>query len=234
MMVAVATDRVLGVDACRAGWIGIALAGDQVSGYVAHDLDELVAAVMTDGELAVVGIDMPIGLADNGRRQADVLARQGVGPLWPSVFITPVRAALAENDHARCSARNRELAGEGVSRQAFSLRDKLLELDQWVGQAPCRVVEVHPELSFAALAAQSLITRKSSWAGACQRRELLADVGVVIGGDLGEAGRRAAVDDVLDAAVCAWTARCVGAGLARSLPDPPEVFSDGWPCAIWV
>jgi predicted RNase H-like nuclease len=48
-------------------------------------------------------------------------------------FITPVRAALAEDDHARCGARNRELAGEAVSRQVFSLRAKLLELDRWVG-----------------------------------------------------------------------------------------------------
>lgn len=233
-MVGMATDRVLGVDVCRAGWVGIVLAGEQVSGYVSGGIDELVAAAMVDGELAVVGIDMPIGLPDNGRRQADVLARQRIGPLWSSVFMTPVRAALAEDDHARCSARNRELAGEGVSRQAFSLRAKLLELDRWVRRAPCRVVEVHPELSFAALAAEPLITRKASWAGARQRRQLLADVGVVISGDLGEAGRQAAVDDVLDAAVCAWTARRVAAGQARSLPDPPQVFSDGWPCAIWV
>src|SRR5882724_2817689 len=130
MMVSMATRRVLGVDACRVGWVGIVLSGEQLSGYVATDIDELVAAAMVDGELAVVGIDMPIGLPDQGRRRADVFARQGIGPLWSSVFITPVRAALGEDDHARCSARNRELAGEGVSRQAFSLRAKLLELDR--------------------------------------------------------------------------------------------------------
>jgi hypothetical protein len=31
MMVSMAADQVLGVDACRAGWVGIVLAGDQVS-----------------------------------------------------------------------------------------------------------------------------------------------------------------------------------------------------------
>jgi predicted RNase H-like nuclease len=40
------------------------------------------------------------------------------------------------------------------------------------------------------------------------------------------------VDDVLDA-VAAWTGRRILAGEAASLPDPPEVFSDGWPAAIW-
>lgn len=52
--------------------------------------------------------------------------------------------------------------------------------------------------------------------------------------DLGAAGEQARVDDVLDAAVVAWTAQRVAAGEARPLPDPPETFSDGIPCAIWV
>ncbi|MFI5068890.1 MAG: DUF429 domain-containing protein [Streptosporangiales bacterium] len=39
---------------------------------------------------------------------------------------------------------------------------------------------------------------------------------------------------MLDAAVVAWTARRVAAGAARSLPHPPERFSDGIPCAIWT
>jgi predicted RNase H-like nuclease len=229
-----AIDRVLGVDACRGGWVGIALAGGQVSGYVAATVAEVVAAAMADGELAVVGVDMPIGLADDGPRQADVLARQQIGSLRSSVFMTPVRAAMAEDDYGRCNARNREIVGEGVSRQAFSLRTKLLEVDQWVRSAACPVVEVHPEVSFAALATEPLTTRKHTWTGALMRRDLLADVGVVIRGDLGEAGRAAAVDDVLDAAVCAWTARRVAAGQARSLPDPAQVFSDGLPCAIWI
>jgi predicted RNase H-like nuclease len=43
-----------------------------------------------------------------------------------------------------------------------------------------------------------------------------------------------AVDDVLDAAAVAWTARRYVDGAARSLPDPPEAFADGWPAAIWV
>jgi predicted RNase H-like nuclease len=42
------------------------------------------------------------------------------------------------------------------------------------------------------------------------------------------------VDDVLDAAAAAWTALRVSQGAARCLPDPPETFSDGLPCAIWT
>jgi predicted RNase H-like nuclease len=56
---------------------------------------------------------------------------------------------------------------------------------------------------------------------------------VVLGDALGPADR-VPVDDVLDAAVAAWTARRVALGTARSLPSPPEDVGDGWPTAIWV
>jgi len=66
------------------------------------------------------------------------------------------------------------------------------------------------------------------------RRRLLATAGLRLCGDLGLAGLDVGVDDVLDAAVAAWTARRVLAGEAVSLPDPPERFGDGLPAAIWV
>jgi predicted RNase H-like nuclease len=99
---------------------------------------------------------------------------------------------------------------------------------------PARVVEAHPELSFAAMAGAPLRSRKITWAGAVQRRALLAQAGILLDGDLGLAGEQAGVDDVLDAAAAAWTARRVSQGVARCLPSPPEVFSDGIPAAIWT
>ncbi len=227
--------RVLGVDACRAGWVGIALPGDgEPAGYAAPFIRDLVAAAMADGPLDAIAIDMPIGLADAGRRQADVLARKALGRRWASIFVTPVREALGAGGYQAASAANRRLAGEGISRQAFALLAKVADVDRWIHAAPARAVEAHPELSFAALAGAPLSSRKSTWAGAAERRSLLARAGIVIPGDLGRAGAQAAVDDVLDAAAVAWTARRVAAGSAGSLPDPPERFGDGIPCAIWT
>jgi hypothetical protein len=68
--VAVADERVLGVDACRAGWLGIALGPGQVTAYTAARIDQLVAAVQTDGRVEVVAIDMPIGLSPMRDRAA--------------------------------------------------------------------------------------------------------------------------------------------------------------------
>ncbi|WP_218579486.1 DUF429 domain-containing protein [Phytohabitans houttuyneae] len=176
----------------------------------------------------------PIGLPDTGRRTADVLAYKLVGPRRASVFMTPVRAALEAGSHAAAVEVNRARAGEGFSAQMYGLRSKILEVDAWARDAGRRVVEVHPEVSFARLADSPLPDGKRTWAGVHHRRRLLADAGVEIADDLGEAGRQAAVDDVLDAGAAAWTAARVAEGTATPLPDPPVVYSDGWPTAIWV
>ncbi len=223
----------MGVDACKRGWIAIAVEGGSTGGYFAEDIQLLIARAEADGPLDVVAVDMPIGLPDRGHRRADVLARAAIGPLWSSVFITPVREALMAADHAAASAINPELTGQGISVQAFGLKPKLLQVEQWVRQTSVRVVEIHPEVCFARLAGASLTVRKSSWAGAERRRALLANADIRLAGDLGGAGAFTAVDDVLDAGAAAWAARQVLSGHAQPMPNPPEIFSDGWPCAIW-
>jgi predicted RNase H-like nuclease len=170
--------------------------------------------------LAVIAVDIPIGLPDTGRRQADILARKAVGPLWPSVFMTPVRPAMEAPDYATAADLSRRLAGEGISRQAFALQAKILQVDRWVRETPHRVVEVHPEASFAELAGAALQSRKSRWAGTVLRRRLLAGAGISLPDDLGPAAEKAAVDDVLDAAAAAWTAVRVLRG--QALSTPPE------------
>jgi predicted RNase H-like nuclease len=79
-----------------------------------------------------------------------------------------------------------------------------------------------------------LFESKATWAGVERRQELLAAANNRLAGDLGTTGRMARVDDVLDAAAAAWSARGVAAGDAVPLPNPPETYSDGLPCAIWV
>lgn len=164
------SQRVLGVDACRGGWVGIALQGERIDAYAAANIAELVESADADGQVAVVAIDIPIGLPDDGPRLADDLARRAVGPLWSSVFITPVRAALETDTHADAVRVNREQTGKGVSAQAFALRRKLFEVEEWVRRTPRpatpQVIEVHPEVSFAQLAGAPLTVRKSTWAGA--------------------------------------------------------------------
>lgn len=223
--------RVLGVDACRSGWVGIT---SDLRGYQGVTIDALVAAAESDGEVAVVGIDIPIGLPTTGRREADVSARRTVGERWRSVFLTPIRAALEAPTYAEANALARQVIGKGISRQAYGLRTKILEVDAWLRTAERTVIEVHPEVSFRCLKGKPLPHPKSTWAGIEERRGLLRDVGIELPADLGEAGARAAVDDVLDAAAVSWTADRYAAGRATSLPEVPEQYDDGPAAAIWV
>jgi predicted RNase H-like nuclease len=225
---------VLGVDAYKAGWVGVVVGEAPARAYVAPSIDILVSLACESCDVTAVAIDIPIGLPDHGRREADMLAKVAIGPLRSSVFMTPVRAALMAHDHATAVVINRQITGEGISIQAFGLKTKLLEVEAWVMRTRHRVIEVHPEVSFARLAGRPLTVRKSTWAGMHHRRKLLLEAGIQLENDFGMAGATAGVDDVLDAAVAAWTARRYVTGQARPLPDPPEIFNDGLPAAIWA
>jgi predicted RNase H-like nuclease len=236
------SDPVLGVDACKGGWVGVTLREGSFAGaYSAPTIAELTVAATAGGggeagpgsPLRVIGIDMAVGLADTTVRQADLLARTRVGRLASSVFVIPVRAAVELADFADAVACQRRLTGAGISIQAHGLRVKLLEVDAWVRAGTAsRVVEIHPEVAFAALNQAPLTLNKRAWGGMTQRRRLLADAGIEIPDDLGPVGR-VGIDDVLDAAAVAWSAGRVANGQARCLPDPPERFSDGLDAAVW-
>jgi predicted RNase H-like nuclease len=219
--------------------VGVAWGGgEQLWTYLAPTVSALVAVCEADGPVAVVGVDVPIGLLEWGARDADTLAAQRLhGSRRASVFAMPVRAALGAPDRAAADAVNRAAGGSGVSVQAYGLGGRVLEVDGWLraevaGNRP-PVYEVHPEVTFGQMAGRPLVDSKRTWAGAEQRRMLLAREGLFLAGTLGDAGR-AAVDDVLDAAACAWTAARIVAGDATSLPDPPQPTPDGLAAAIWV
>ena len=97
-----------------------------------------------------------------------------------------------------------ELAAKPLLADAFAERDK-------------RIVEVHPEVSFAELAAAVLPHSKRTSEGLAERRQLLASAGI-------EVPEAPAVPeaDLLDAAVAAWTARRYHRGEARPLPERHE------------
>jgi predicted RNase H-like nuclease len=177
---------------------------------------------------------MPVGLSESGTRAADLAARALLGRRRATVFLTPVRQATLASTYAEASAANRAVTGQGLSRQAWSLVAKVAEVDAWQEGSGDRAFEVHPEVAFQTLAGAPLAFGKRTWAGVAERHRLLADAGIVLAHDLGPAGAQAGVDDVLDAAVVAWSARRIASGAARCWPDPPERDRAGRPVAIWA
>ncbi len=221
---------VLGVDGCRGGWVGVRLGDPVPTAYVAPTIAGLVDAAGPG--LECVGIDMPIGLPDDGPRAAEGLVRGLLGSRRSTVFSTLVREAYGAPSYAEGQVAQRAATGTGFSQQSWGLRHKILEVDAWVrGGVPVRVVEVHPETSFAVLLGEPVAEGKKTPEGRQARRTALRDAGIEPPerprGGVGE-------DDLLDACAVAWTAARVVRGEARSHPEVPETFSDGWPAAIWA
>lgn len=158
----------VGVDACKKGWITVALrTGTEVQAHLLESIEDLGEAI-PDAE--VVAIDIPIGLPNEGRRAADIEAKKVLGPRSNSVFFTPVRAALEARDHLTGTRLSLKLTGRGISQQAFALRSKIFEVERWLPKAPCPVWEVHPEVSFRFLIGTKATASKKTWAGMVERR----------------------------------------------------------------
>jgi predicted RNase H-like nuclease len=226
-------DRMLavtGVDGCARGWVavtlGVARAEVVSSVTVAATLDGLPLA-------GVTGIDMPLGLLGDGWRDADLLARRALGRRGVTVFAIPPRPVWECETYAEANRVCRDLTGKGFSVQAWGLRRKIVEAQEFRRRAsaatpPVRLHEVHPELAFAAMAGGPLPDSKHTQAGLAVRRELLAAAGIT----LPRRVARAAEDDLLDAAAVAWSARRIAAGQAAVLTSPAQRPDDGTEIAI--
>jgi predicted RNase H-like nuclease len=228
-MMGVTVIDVAGCDSCKGGWIAVVLRGGLFHECAIYrGMKQLVDA---HPSAAVVAVDIPIGLPETGYRRADVEARRFLGPRRHSVFLAPARSVLEEPTYRDALTAARRSGGPGVSSQTFALAGKIVEVDT-VARECDRIVEVHPEVCFRAMAGRPLEFPKRSWNGLFMRRRLLREHGIVVPERLETAGV-AAPDDVVDAAAAAWTAKRLATGDARSLPDPPERMRDGSRAAIW-
>jgi len=227
--------RVTGIDGCAGGWVAVTLAGagagagpaDAGVPAVAVTVARTLDALALDG---VTGIDMPLGLLAAGWRTADLLARRALGRRGSCVFAIPPRPAWEQPAYADANRSCRQLTGRGMSIQAWGLRRKLLEADAFrrTAAAP-HLYEVHPELSFAALAGGTPLTdSKHTRSGLAIRRALLIRAGIALPPRV----PGAAEDDLLDAAAVAWSAGRIAAGTAVALTDPAQRADDGREIAI--
>jgi len=240
-------ETVTGVDGCAAGWVAVTIgvvgrsagapASTAAPGLAAEyvTVKDITVARTLDGlPLAgVTGIDMPLGLLAAGWRDADRLARRALGRRGVTVFAIPPRPVWECATYAEANRVCRDLTGQGFSAQAWGLRRKIAEADQFrrrsvPGPGEVSLYEVHPELAFAAMAGAPRPDSKHTPAGLAVRRALLAAAGITLPPRF--AG--AAEDDLLDAAAVAWSARRVAAGQAVVLTSPAQRADDGGEIAI--
>lgn len=212
---------VLGVDGCRGGWVGALVEGRRVSWHRFATIAEALAL-----PVAAIGVDMPVGLPSTGRRGCDLEAKALLGRAHPRVFLAPPRGVLAAATYEEAGRLHRKLTGGlGLSVQTWHLVPKIREVDAVADDT--RIVEVHPELSLAALGGAGPLPSKKTAAGRAARVAVLT-------GWLGDehVGDLPAGDDGLDALAVAWSAQRWLAGRARTLPGVPTYDENGRPMRI--
>ena len=119
---------IAGVDGCRGGWIVFKVALPNLA--IAIELVDLSSMLRgKPDDLALLAIDIPIGLLD-GSRACDKAARRILGqPRGASVFAAPCRASLSGKNHSDASAENSRITGKGLSQQAWGIAPKIMQVD---------------------------------------------------------------------------------------------------------
>ncbi|MBA4035408.1 MAG: DUF429 domain-containing protein [Bradyrhizobium sp.] len=220
----------LGLDGYSKGWVAVLLDGDIHEISFCRDIAE---ALSTGFDRAA--IDIPIGMADDGERTCDRLAREKLRPHSSRVFTGARRwlwLEFSDPDHAN---RDALLRGQKrVSRQLWHLGPKIMEVDTFLRANRSRDIrETHPELVFLRLNNGRPLPSKKTEAGIDLRSALLKREGI---GEIdrwltdARIGTGAKVDDVLDACAVAIAARDVAGCVPEGMP-PRDAY--GLPMQIW-
>jgi predicted RNase H-like nuclease len=224
---------VAGIDGCRGGWVEFKI--ELPTLITSAELIDLPATLRNrpDG-LACIAIDIPIGLLD-GSRACDKAARKLLGrPRGSSVFPVPCRAAIRETNYDDATAANKQRTGKKLSVWTWGIVPKIKEVDDAI--TPDRqqwAFEVHPEVCFWALAGnRPMAHRKKIEAGVNERLDLLRLVFPDIERRLQDRPPGVGKDDLLDAALAAWSALRLHKGEARSVCEP-ERDEKGRETTIW-
>lgn len=223
---------VLGIDGAPGGWLVSELTNNTLSFTFTESLAASVQRLQS-GEVLVLAVDMPIGLSSNGNRPADRLARERLGARRSTFFPTPIRSMLDFEVYADANAHSKAAIGAGLSKQAWNLLPKIREVDElWAPAISDRLVEAHPETSFAELAGSPVLTKKSTPEGRSERLGLLGGVfGPRLDDALGDMKSSLWVD-AIDAAIVAWTAHRFAMGSAAILGG--ELDSEGRPMRLTI
>lgn len=207
--------RIAGVDGCRAGWLAVVKDGERIETRVLHSDEELLALF---AECLIVAIDIPIGLTSEGPRACDRHARRHLGARASSVFPAPIRPLLAVREYVEANRLSRELQKRGVSKQAWGIVPKIVQVDRLLQrqhELRGRVYEVHPEVSFTAWNREPLPASKHADEGMAARRTLVT----AQFGALPPVPRGASEDDLLDAFAALWSAERIARGEHGILGD---------------
>ena len=221
---------VLGFDGCRAGWVAarLNLSSGEMTAFVVSAFEQLLNG--PGAKAAMIAVDMPIGLAETGRRACESEARKLLSPYrHNSVFPTPRRPMLAFDAYEDANQWGKSQgadAGGGLSKQAWMITPKIREIDNVIKpRDQRRLAEGHPEVAFWRLNGGAPCRHpKRKPEGAKERLALLRRHGISSAKRINEYlikefGAGVGADDVYDACALALTAKARLEGNAIRLGD---------------
>jgi predicted RNase H-like nuclease len=226
---------IVGADGYKAQWLAVSL--DTMTGRLTTSVvaTEALPALGFD----VLAIDIPIGLSSMESRDADVAARKFVGPRRASsIFPSPILPALPCSRRLEAADATLRVCGKRVSAQGFALFPKIRAIRQLLAHRPDlagKVFEVHPEVSFRALACRTLEYYKKTPEGMAERQNLIAKhFGSRVFAELRAKSKvRLPDDDLADAFAALWSAGRILQEAHESLPINRGTDSAGFPLNIW-
>ncbi|RME33332.1 MAG: DUF429 domain-containing protein [Deltaproteobacteria bacterium] len=228
----------IGLDGAPEGWV-CAVWHSEAAELQLEWLRSLENGLPLFASAEQVWVDMPIGLSGKGvERYVDKMLRLRMRWRKSSVFTPPSKEALGKSSFQEANALERKLYGHGLSKQAWNLRTKILEIRQVLLEYSSlrpKFRESFPELIFQMLWSEpSPLASKRTHMGYIQRRSILEAIHPEIGSTLDaflDHTPRSAVkkDDVLDATILAIRAAM---GQWHSLTQTPPSDFDGLPIEI--
>jgi predicted RNase H-like nuclease len=230
--------KYIGVDACRKGWFAVSMGPNNVWEIGIFDsIGDLLNACQRN---ALILIDIPIGLPDNGKRKCDVEARKILKKRAASVFPVPCRQAIHADTYKKACRINQKILGVKLSMQTWNISEKIREVDDLLcsnDKARRSMRESHPEICLWALADQRPMTHyKKSNRGFAERRKLLKRINPATEKIVNSAMQRflrkdLARDDILDAIVLGISAAS-GKKSLDTIPKNPPRDAVGLPMEI--
>ncbi|MDA7922654.1 DUF429 domain-containing protein, partial [Verrucomicrobiales bacterium] len=193
------------------------------------EIFDSIEAISQQKKPEVIAIDVPIGLEEGEPRKADTEARKLIGGRSSSVFPTPPSFCLDPkwSDYREANQESRRRYQRGINIQSFALMKYIREADA-VSHADSRIYETHPEVCFSCLKSSPLEYSKKTWNGQQERIELLKHAGIILPTYLDEEKGKIPPDDLLDAAVAAWSANRIALGTAQALPNAEQRRNRIW------
>lgn len=233
--------HVLGIDACKSGWIVSAIKAKQLQIDIFTNFRDIITSFC---KAKLIFVDIPIGLPET-KKEATYRPEPEVRMLLPkkasSVFTVPCREAAEKKDYDEANKTNKKILEKGMSKQSYYIMNKALEVNEFIrkhSQYKDQIIESHPELQFARFQETKLpiMASKKTNTGLKIREEIIKKLAkfhlnMTTEFQTTELYKRYP-DDVLDAICLSLAARI---GLEReltTLPQHPKNNAQGIPMKI--